>query len=72
MKRKREGPLLSDECEIETDERKGRSKWVRQAGKEEDLKVLKVVGRYNGMCDNAHTELLERALYQDALNSVFF
>ena len=30
-----------------------------QAGKEEDLKVLKVVGRYNGMCDNAHTELLE-------------
>ena len=31
-----------------------------KAGKEEDLKVLKVVGRYNGMCDdNALNELLE-------------
>ena len=30
-----------------------------KAGKEEDLKVLKVVGRYNGMCDNALLELLE-------------
>ena len=27
----------------------------------EDLKVLKVVGRYNGMCDNAHNELLEHS-----------
>ena len=55
MKREREGPLLPDECEIETNERKGGSKWVRQ----EDLKVLKVVGRYNGMSDNAHNDLLQ-------------